>query len=89
MRNRLGIDTSFDFRSDAPGVDVRYVEPPITQDASGRKVDVRGTAFLQVRMEPASGVDLSLTIHPHPTFGEGVMEAAKAALGQAIHVANR
>jgi dihydrolipoamide dehydrogenase len=37
----------------------------------------------------AQGLDLSLTIHPHPTFGEGVMEAAKAALGQAIHVANR
>ncbi|MEA3054893.1 MAG: hypothetical protein QOD30_325, partial [Actinomycetota bacterium] len=50
---------TFAFRSDTPGLDVRYVEPPITQDASGEEVDVRGAAFLQVRMEPASGVDLS------------------------------
>ncbi len=30
--------------------------------------------------------DLALTIHPHPTLGEAVMEAAEAALGHAIHV---
>jgi dihydrolipoamide dehydrogenase len=30
--------------------------------------------------------DLALTIHPHPTFGEAVMEAAKAALGESPHV---
>ena len=33
--------------------------------------------------------DLRLTIHPHPTLSEGVMEAAAAALGEAIHVINR
>jgi dihydrolipoamide dehydrogenase len=33
--------------------------------------------------------DVALTIHPHPTLGESLMEAAAAALGQAIHVANR
>ena len=32
--------------------------------------------------------DLSLTIHPHPTLGEAVMEAAKHALGEAVHVMN-
>ncbi len=32
--------------------------------------------------------DLSLTIHPHPTLPEGLMEAAKAALGEAIHLIN-
>jgi dihydrolipoamide dehydrogenase len=26
------------------------------------------------------------TIHPHPTLGEAVMEAAAAALGEAIHI---
>ena len=30
--------------------------------------------------------DMSLTIHPHPTLGETMMEAAEAALGHAIHV---
>jgi len=33
--------------------------------------------------------DVALTIHPHPTLGEGVMEAFKLALGEAIHVMNR
>ncbi len=50
--------------------------------------DLISEAALAVEM-CAQGLDLALTIHPHPTFGEGVMEAAKAALGQAIHVANR
>ncbi len=30
--------------------------------------------------------DLALSIHPHPTLGEAVMEAAEAALGHAIHI---
>jgi dihydrolipoamide dehydrogenase len=33
--------------------------------------------------------DIALTIHPHPTLGESIMEAAKAALGEAIHAVNR
>jgi dihydrolipoamide dehydrogenase len=33
--------------------------------------------------------DLSLTIHPHPTHGEAVMEAAAHSLGHAIHTGNR
>jgi dihydrolipoamide dehydrogenase len=33
--------------------------------------------------------DLSLTIHPHPTLGEAVMEAAAHALGAAVHIPNR
>ncbi len=30
--------------------------------------------------------DIALTIHPHPTLGETMMESAEAALGHAIHV---
>jgi len=30
--------------------------------------------------------DLALTIHPHPTLGETMMEAAEATLGHAIHL---
>ena len=33
--------------------------------------------------------DVGLTVHPHPTLGEGMMEASLHALGQAIHVLNR
>ncbi len=30
--------------------------------------------------------DLALSIHPHPTLGEAVMECAEATLGHAIHI---
>jgi dihydrolipoamide dehydrogenase len=30
--------------------------------------------------------DISLTVHPHPTLGEALMEAAKAALGESHHL---
>ena len=33
--------------------------------------------------------DVGLTVHPHPTRGEGVMEAFKHALGEAVHIMNR
>ena len=33
--------------------------------------------------------DMSLTIHPHPTLSEGLMEAAAAAMKEAIHIVNR
>ena len=33
--------------------------------------------------------DVALTIHPHPTLGEGVMEAFKHAIGEAIHIMNK
>ena len=34
----------------------------------------------------ASLEDIALTIHPHPTLPETMMEAAEAALGHAIHI---
>jgi dihydrolipoamide dehydrogenase len=37
----------------------------------------------------ASVEDIALTIHPHPTLPEGIMESAEAALGRAIHVLNK
>jgi len=33
--------------------------------------------------------DLRLTVHPHPTLSEAIMEASAVALGEAIHVMNR
>jgi dihydrolipoamide dehydrogenase len=33
--------------------------------------------------------DIGLTIHPHPTLGEGMMEVAMNGLGHAIHILNR
>jgi len=37
----------------------------------------------------ATLADIALTVHPHPTLPEAIMESAEAALGQAIHVLNR
>jgi dihydrolipoamide dehydrogenase len=32
--------------------------------------------------------DIGLSIHPHPTLTEGIMDAAEAAHGKAIHIVN-
>lgn len=50
--------------------------------------DMISEAALAIEMS-AEALDVGLTIHPHPTMGEGLMEAAKAALGEAIHILNR
>ncbi|MCK6507494.1 dihydrolipoyl dehydrogenase [Myxococcota bacterium] len=50
--------------------------------------DLISEAALAIEMD-AEALDVGLTIHPHPTLGEGLMESAKAALGQAIHVVNK
>lgn len=55
----------FQFRSTLPGYKVEYVQPPLKEDGSGNPVRIKGTAFLVVRMEQASGFDLNT--------GEGVM----------------
>ncbi|MCB9673878.1 MAG: dihydrolipoyl dehydrogenase [Alphaproteobacteria bacterium] len=50
--------------------------------------DIISEAGLAIEM-CAEALDVGLTIHPHPTLGEALMEAAKAALGEAVHVVNR
>lgn len=47
-----------------------------------------GEVTLAIEMG-ATVEDIALTIHPHPTLSEAVMEAAEAALGKAIHAVNR
>jgi dihydrolipoamide dehydrogenase len=37
----------------------------------------------------ATAEDLALSVHPHPTLGEAMMEAAAGALGHAVHMLNR
>jgi hypothetical protein len=49
----------FQFKNHLPGYRVEYVEPPLKQDGSGNVVQVEGNAFVVVRMEPASGFDLT------------------------------
>jgi len=50
----------FQFRGEGlPGYRVEYMEPPLKEDGSGKVVTIDGTAFVVVRMEPASGFDLN------------------------------
>jgi dihydrolipoamide dehydrogenase len=50
--------------------------------------DIIAEAALAIEMG-ALADDISLTIHAHPTLPEAIMEAAKATLGEAIHIQNR
>jgi dihydrolipoyl dehydrogenase len=50
--------------------------------------DLIGEAALAIEMG-TTVEDISLTVHPHPTLTEAMMESAKAALGEAIHIVNR
>jgi dihydrolipoamide dehydrogenase len=50
--------------------------------------DIIAEATLAIEMG-ALADDLSLTVHAHPTLPEAIMEAAKASLGEAIHIQNR
>ncbi len=50
--------------------------------------DLISEAALAIEMD-AYVEDVGLTIHPHPTLGEAMMEAAKAAIGEAVHIPNR
>jgi hypothetical protein len=50
----------FEFREDLPGYRIEYVEGPLSEDGSGNPVQLDGSAYLVVRMEPASGFDLGV-----------------------------
>lgn len=50
--------------------------------------DLISEAALSIEM-CAYAEDVHMTIHPHPTLGEAMMESFKHALGEAIHIANR
>jgi dihydrolipoamide dehydrogenase len=59
---------------------IHIVGPEATDLISEGALALEMHAFLE---------DMGLTVHPHPTLGEGMMEASLNALGQAIHVMNR
>ena len=50
---------TFTFEDFLPGYVISYVEPPIKEDGSGKTVNVAGSDYVQVVMQPASGFDLN------------------------------
>ncbi|PIE90091.1 MAG: dihydrolipoyl dehydrogenase [Acidobacteria bacterium] len=72
---------------------VKLVAEKTTEEVLGVAIvgphasDLIGEATLGIEMG-AFLDDFSLTIHPHPTLTESLMEAAKKAKGAAIHVLN-
>lgn len=73
-----------EFSGPVPGYDVRYVSAPIRIDPSDRIVAVKGTHFLRIRLEPASGVDLTSSpvkrTYRGPTRVSGNTTAVKEAV---------
>jgi dihydrolipoamide dehydrogenase len=61
-------------------IGVHIVGPEASNMISEAALGLEMAAFLE---------DIAATIHPHPTLGEAIMEASAAALGHAIHIANR
>lgn len=45
-----------------PGFAVGYLETPPTEDPTGNPVDVAGSAFLEIRMQSASGFDFEANV---------------------------
>ncbi len=53
--------------TEIPSWRVTYVEGPIQEDPSGEPIEVEGQAFLELRLEPATGVRLEGE-EPEPTY---------------------
>lgn len=85
---------AFHFQGDgAPAFRAAYVEPPIVEDGSGNPVEIAGERFVEIRMEPASGADLSgpelVITYPGPhqlpgPAGGVVREAARTGDFEAV-----
>lgn len=72
---------------------VKFISDATTREVLGITIvganasDLISEACLAIEMG-AFVEDIALTVHPHPTFGEILMEAAKGNLGEAIHMLN-
>lgn len=80
----------FTFADSLPGYTVGYAQPPFQQAGSGRTVDVRGDAFVEVRMERAATADIGTQLRttytgPSKVPGAGVVtEVAKTGGFEAV-----
>lgn len=66
-------------------VDKKYNEVLGIHMVCSHATDMIAEGVLAINIE-ATAKEIALSIHPHPTVSEAVMEAANAALGKAIHI---
>ncbi len=64
-------------------VDIRLVPPTGPAGPHASELIAEGTLALEMG---ATLEDLMVTIHPHPTLSEAIMEASEVAAGSAVHV---
>ena len=75
----------FEFADDQlPGVDIAYADGPVLQAGSGEPIEVAGGAALEVRMEPASGVDLGGTLEPTYTGPDRVTARGTSVVTEVV-----
>lgn len=77
--------------TEVPEGQVKIIFAPDTSAILGASIVGAGATDLIHELLLASNAELSLEeladmIHAHPTFSEGIMEAAKFGLGRAIHI---
>jgi hypothetical protein len=77
----------FEFRDTLPGYKVDYATRPITQDGSGKEVQVAGDEALLVRFEPSSGFDTEAAGGGKPTYtGSKRIAAGSPAVTEVVQV---
>ena len=74
----------FEFANALPGYDVRYVSRPVTEDASGRVIDVGGGFVVRVRMENALDADLSKESAPRTYKGPNRFTPATPEIAELV-----
>ncbi|CAB4953252.1 unannotated protein [freshwater metagenome] len=72
-----------EFNGTLPGYDIGYVEGPIRADPSGQVLAVDGSAFLLIRLEPSSGVDLTADGAPRSFTGSGEIRSDTVVVREA------
>jgi dihydrolipoamide dehydrogenase len=79
MRETDGFVKVIAAKKDKQILGVHIVGPEASNIISEAAVSIEMAAFVE---------DMMLTVHPHPTLGEALMEAAANAVGAAIHIGN-
>jgi hypothetical protein len=71
-----------------PGYDIAYLDGPAVQDGSGEEVEVAGGARLEVRLAPASSVDLRHGTFQRTYTGPGRVEGDTRVITEVVRTSD-